>query len=327
LNLKLCFLMRQKEAPKAESAIFALIRLAIAGSSRMLGRARDPKAAARNVAAKSVAAKSVALKRPPTLGNLWRQAGWGLAAVAALFVAVLSGRDDGAMQRVGALLVSLDVLPAPPPKHQFDPESAARQLAQAVRGLAEDRDRLATRLAAIERDMGDMTGSIKKQIEAVKAAKSEPPPWPGDAPPVPMTPADIAAMITPVSPAAASPAPSQSTAASPPSAEPVTAAGPAPAEVPATAATAYGADIGTASTMKALQARWVGLRTAHPALFDGLQPLVNLKQNRRSNRTELHLVVGPYSNAEAAEQFCDFVMPFHLTCQPAMFDGSRLALQ
>ena len=79
--------------------------------------------------------------------------------------------------------------------------------------------------------------------------------------------------------------------------------------------------------MKALHARWSGLRAAHPALFDGLQPLVSLKQNRRTSRTELHLVVGPYSNADAAAQFCDFVVPFHLACQPAMFDGSRLALQ
>jgi hypothetical protein len=62
-------------------------------------------------------------------------------------------------------------------------------------------------------------------------------------------------------------------------------------------------------------------------LFEGLQPLVSLKQNPRTNRAELHLIVGPYSNADAAEQFCDFIVPFHLTCEPAMFDGSRLALQ
>lgn len=96
---------------------------------------------------------------------------------------------------------------------------------------------------------------------------------------------------------------------------------------PAPAGTAYGADIGTATTIKALHARWTWLRTAHPALFEGLQPLVSLKQNPRTNRAELHLIVGPYSNADAAEQFCDFIVPFHLTCEPAMFDGSRLALQ
>jgi hypothetical protein len=294
----------------------------------VLGRPQGQKAAARGAAAKTATAK-----RSLTMAGLWRQAGWGLAAIAALFVAVLSTRDEAAMQRVSTLLVSLNVIPAPPPKHQFDPEFAARQLAQALRGLADDRDRLATRLTALEHDMGDMTGSIKKQIEAVKAEKSEPP-WPDEVPPVPMTPADIAAMIKTASP---TPAPADA-ASAPPAGPPTAAANPSPpsqlaavaspSSADATPAAApYGADIGTASTMKALHARWKWLRTAHPALFDGLQPLVSLKQNPRTNRAELHLIVGPYTNADAAEQFCDFIVPFHLTCEPAMFDGSRLTLQ
>jgi hypothetical protein len=136
--------------------------------------------------------------------------------------------------------------------------------------------------------------------------------------------------VTPTpDPAAAPPVPSPPAAAAnpSPSSQQATAAATAPAETPAPAGTAYGADIGTATTIKALHARWTWLRTAHPALFEGLQPLVSLKQNPRTNRAELHLIVGPYSNADAAEQFCDFIVPFHLTCEPAMFDGSRLALQ
>jgi hypothetical protein len=301
----------------------------------MLGRARDPKL--RPTPKSTAAPKSVVVPKRYTMANLWRQAGWGLAAVAAVFVAVLSSRDELAMQRASALLVSLNVLPAPPSQHQFDAESAARQLAQAVRGLVNDRDRLATRLATLERDMEDMTGSVKKQIEAVKAARSEPPPWPDTAPPVPMTPADVAAMVKTVSPAPAATAaadPPSSTqpvgeavADQPSSSTPAVVASASPADVPRPAATPYGADIATASTMKALHIRWKWLRSAHPAIFDGLQPLVSVKQNPRTNRTELHLLVGPYSNVEAATQFCDFIVPYHLTCQPAMFDGSHLALQ
>jgi hypothetical protein len=55
--------------------------------------------------------------------------------------------------------------------------------------------------------------------------------------------------------------------------------------------------------------------------------VVSVKQNPRTGRMELHLIVGPYANAETAAQFCDFVVPYHVNCQPAMFDGSRLALQ
>jgi hypothetical protein len=314
----------------------------------MLGRARDPKpkpTSTRPTPKTVPAPKSVAIPRRYTMQDLWRQAGWGLAAVAAVFVAVLSSRDELAVQRITTLLVSLNVLPAPPQQHQFDAESAARQLAQAVRGLVSDRDRLATRLATLERDMEDMTGSVKKQIEAVRTAKSEPPPWPDSAPPLLMTPADIAALVkaaSPAPPAAAAadpPPPNQpagqasnqqvveATADAPPPNPPAIAAGPSAAETPRPTATPYGADIGTASTMKALNLRWKWLRSAHPAIFDGLQPLVSVRQNLRTSRTELHLLVGPYANAEAATQFCDFIVPYHLTCQPAMFDGSRLALQ
>lgn len=315
----------------------------------MFGRARNHNARAKN------ATKSAAAKPPFTMRSLWLQVGWGLAAVAAVFVAVLSTRDELAMQRVAALLASFGLTPLQTPQ-QFNAEAAARQLAQAVHVLADDRDRLANRLAALERDIDDMTGSIKKQIEAVKAAKSEPPPWPDDAPPTPMTPADIAAMIkqatppettgvlspSPSSPAGAGspnasspslPSPSQTVAATAPDAPNIqtAAASPSSAEAAAPAAAApaapYGADIATAATMKTLRARWAWLRAAHPAIFDGLRPLVSVKQNGRTSRTELHLVVGPYASAEAAMQFCDFVIPYHLTCQPAMFDGSRLALQ
>lgn len=289
----------------------------------MLGRAQR-----RNAPSKSAAAK-----RPSALQNLWRQAGWGLAAAAALSIAVLSGRDDAAMQKVAAFLSSLSLQPRQTDTHQFDAEAAARQLAQGVRSLTEDRDRLAAKLNAVEHYVRDTTGSIKQQIEtakaeAIKAAK-QPPPWPEDAPPVPMTPADIAAMVKTVAPAPASAAAPASSGATDGSSSPAptSAANQAAADTTASIGQAYGADIGTASSMKALHARWASLRAAHPHLFEGMQPLVSVKQNPRTGRTELHLIVGPYSNADGAVQFCDFVVPFHLTCQPAMFDGSRLALQ
>ena len=79
--------------------------------------------------------------------------------------------------------------------------------------------------------------------------------------------------------------------------------------------------------MKGLQTRWTVLLTAHPQLFAGLQPLVSLRENPRTNRAELHLVVGPFSNAEAAAQLCSSLGAHRTPCQPTMFDGSRLALQ
>jgi hypothetical protein len=254
----------------------------------------------------NVTSQSVAAKPPLTMQRLWRQALWGSAAAAALLVAILSGRSDVGGQRAASIFPFLKFTPvlsqsSQATPHAFDAESATRQLAQAVHGLTDDRDRLMTRLAAVEHDMEDMTGSIKEQIETAKTANAHVSPWPDSAPPVPMTPADIAAMVTPVV------APAADAAASGPP--------------------AYGADIGSGLSVKALRTRWAGLRAAHPQLFEGLQPVVSLRENQRSNRIELRLVVGPFSNAEAAAQLCALLGTFHLFCQPTMFDGRHLALQ
>jgi len=277
---------------------------------------------------RSAPAKSAAARRPPTWQNLWRQAGWGLAAAAALGIAVLTGRDDAATQKVAALLSSMSLGPPPPLPHQFDAETAARQLAQAMRGLADDRDRLASRINSVERDMREMTGLIKQQIEVAKAeairTAKQTAPWPDSAPPVPMTMADVAAMVKTVSPAPSGAAEMPSATASANATDTAERVSP---DATASLGQAYGVDLGTASTMKTLNHRWTSLRAAHPQLFEGIQPLVSVKQNPRTGRTELHLVIGPYSNADAAAQFCDYVVPFHMNCQPAMFDGSRLALQ
>ena len=280
----------------------------------MLGAARHPSLSPKAVAAppKAVAAKTTTL----TMQRLLRQAAWGCAAAAALFVAVISGRSDNGAQRAAEAFgyaQSSEV-----PKHQFDAEAAARQLAGAIRGLNEDRDRLTKRLAALERDMDDTTGSIKRQIDAIQTtAATQNPPWPTDAPAVPMIPvqADITAMAKPATPAPAS--------------RPATtaAAAPAPAEETPYSPPPYGVDVGNATSMKGLQTRWTSLLTAHPQLFAGLQPLVSLRENPRTNRAELHLVIGPFSNAEAATQICGALVAFRTACQPTMFDGSHLALQ
>src|SRR6516225_5634069 len=172
--------------------------------------------------------------------------------------------------------------------------------------------------------MHDMSAGIKQQIEAAKAdaikTAKQAPRWPESTPPVPMTLVNVAVMVDRLSPPTAS-------RFEPGSATATNRAEQAPPEATASIGQTYGADLGTASTIKTLHQRWAALRNAHPQLFEGVQPVVSVKQNARNGRTELHLIVGPYANAETAAQFCDFVVPFHVNCQPAMFDGSRLALQ
>jgi hypothetical protein len=277
----------------------------------MLGRERN----------RTAAPAKVATTRTRPLQQLWRQTLWAFAATAALAVAFLSVRSDAGAQKVAYVLSSLSLSARQAPSRPAEarpPETdpALRQLTQAVHGLIEDRDRLLARLGAVEHDMDDMTGSIKQQIDEVRAKEAaRTPPWPDSAPPVPMTPADIAAVA-------------KAAAAEPPPRAGPAAAAPAPdASAPRAMPPPYGADIGSAASIKGLHSQWLALRAAHPQLLYGLQPVVSLRDNPQSNRIELHLVIGPFSNAASAAQLCSLLGTSRIPCQPAMFDGPHLALQ
>ena len=272
-----------------------------------------------------------ATKATFTMGRLRHQALWGTAAAGALLGAVLAGFSDVGTQRAASLLFSL-TSPSPRPeqvaaRQALDGDAAARQLAQTVRGLAQDRDHIMTRIAALEHNLEDMTGSVSRQIEAAKAAGAEAPlvPWPDYAPPNSTPEASVETVATPVVPPLAGLEPRPPTGALTPS----TGTGQPPDRVsaPSPVPPAYGADIGTARSRKALQARWMALRAAYGQVLDGLRPVVTVRDNPRSNRIELRLVVGPLANAEEAAQLCSSLANLRQSCQPTMFRGRRLLVQ
>jgi hypothetical protein len=283
--------------------------------------------ASNRVAAKTVATNRVAAKPTVTTHHFGRELLWASVAVAALLIAVLCGQSDIGAQRTALVLSSLKLRSAPADEgaRPFDPQVATRQLAQAVRGLTEDHERLLKRVAAVEHDMDDMTGSITRESEAARAAPAPAPsPWPSDQA-APLTEADIAPLIVPPAPPAGTTMPPEAEPATPAvqSSPPQSQTDPA---VSAPSATAYGVDLGGAHSFKSLRARWTMIHAAHPQLFEGLRPSATLKESARSNRTELRLVVGPFANASAAAQLCAALAAFRHSCQPTMFDG-RLALQ
>jgi len=261
--------------------------------------------------------QKVAARPAFTMRKLERLALWGSAAAAAMFVAVIAGRSDVGSQRIAGLIPSTH-LPSSRAAHPnqaaaapLDTEAATRELVQAVRSLTEDRDRLMARLAAIEHNLDDVTGSVTRQIEAART-----PPWPNNGPPAPPTPATIASMVTPVVPppaglaALAPPAPLAATA------DATSAAAP-PAE--------HGVDLGGARSVEVLQARWAAFRSARPKLFEGLKPLVSRKDTARSKRGEWRLLVGPFPDIDAAAGLCASLAVVWPFCEPAIFQGERLA--
>ena len=234
---------------------------------------------------------------PVTMHGLWRLVVWGSTAATALLIAVMSSRGVVGSQRAavaastfgGATVAVVQPAPTPqqPAARPFDAQAETKKLADAVRDLTADNDELKSRLAVVEHSVDDVTGSIERQAKATAA-----PPWPDNGPPVPATPAAIAAVVAP--------------------------ALPLPME--------YGVDIGSAVSIQALRARWAGIRSAHPQLFDGLAPTISLSETPQSNRPELRLVVGPIASADAAAKLCSTLGRFRLTCQPTIFAGRHLAL-
>jgi len=102
--------------------------------------------------------------------------GVGGTAAGALLIAVLTTRSEVGAERVGTVLSSLrGPSPASPSKTPVqvtarspETEAETRRLVIAVRDLAAREHQLKSRVAAVEHTVDDVTGSITRQIEAVK---------------------------------------------------------------------------------------------------------------------------------------------------------------
>ena len=290
---------------------------------------------------------------------LWRPFGWGSAATIALAaVAFTSQSEDGGKRLQLALAYGSEpgraVAEIPPLAAEAEAKAETKRLAAQVRELAADRERLTTRIATLERNLEDMTGSIKQQSERLAAARAAntPPPAPSapattpaivaaTRPPTPALPALMPLAIPALSEAAASWPP---TTTPPEAAEPATpresaqpAAGPAPPPVRVAAAPAsesaaapppakpdYGIDLGSAGSLEALRIHWAALKANYGPLLVGLHPVAAQHPKHPAGVT-YRLVAGPLPNAAEAARFCASFPVTRTGCRPALFNGLQLA--
>ena len=88
---------------------------------------------------------------------------WGATAAAALLIAVITSRSEVGAERFAAVSFTARRRSL---RRTFDARGRDAALADAVRGLNANDEQIGSRLAAVEHDMDDVTGSITKQIEA-----------------------------------------------------------------------------------------------------------------------------------------------------------------
>ncbi len=292
---------------------------------------------------------------PPQLRmqTLWRLAIWGGAATFALFVATISAffsspgshrQTAAAAGQITTVQVAQGAAQPDTSAGDFAPQSSetaqeTRRLAEAIGELAADRDQALSRIAALERNVDGVTGTVKQdRATTPPPAASQPSPSAAvsakpvarpEPPAVPVTEATVTSAPPPASqpsgpgdptPLAASDPGDQAAAAAP---NPLRVS--APAELVAGAA-GLGVDVGGAINYEGLRTLWHSTKNSDPALLEELFPVVAVRENGKTHGAELRLVVGPIVDAEGAARLCTTLAAAHHYCQPVAFEGQRLSL-
>jgi len=247
--------------------------------------------------------------------QLARLAAWISLATLAVMAVLFVARTEAGVRRIATLLAPAEATrtsKAPQAAGRpSDQDAEQRRLAEAVRALTADRDRLAARLTVLERNLDEVTGSIPP---AAAAAKLPQVPVPGVAA------SPLPALAAPAVQAGLPPT-NQSRVATG-----HLATGTNAADSVATK-TEFGVDIGGNASIEGLRSLWSTLKSAQPALFDGLRPIIAVREGQKPGVIELRLIAGPLPNASIAARLCAALGAAGQCCQPAVFDGQRLALQ
>ncbi len=245
---------------------------------------------------------------------------WVSLATLAVLGVILTARTESGIRRIATLMSPQDHADrtVPPVQLANRDREEQRRVADAVRSLTADRDRLAARVAALEHNLDEVTGSIPPSTQAARSVPG------GAGNPT----ASISAPAT--IPAAPSPSASQADGASGNqsrvAAGHLAAGNPSATESVATK-TEFGVDIGSNASIDGLRTLWLALKAAQPALFEGLRPVIAVREGQKTGALELHLVAGPLPNASFAARLCAVLGTSGQNCQPTVFDGQRLALQ
>jgi hypothetical protein len=261
--------------------------------------------------------------------GILRLTSWATAATAALALAALASITPTGSERVNVAIAALtggDARPATPAvARKGELETDRRSLNEALRLLAADRDRLMTRITSLERNLEDITGSIKNQAARAASADTGLP-----IPPIPDIPtlnmeepsskrSDVPAwMSNQPTPASDAGAPASFPAV------PAARVAAAPAEAqPAASRNEFGVDIGSGSTLEDVRVLWNAAKSQYGKLIGNLRPIVVRREDRAGN-PDLRLVIGPLANAGAAAKLCATLGAADVMCSTRPYQGERL---
>lgn len=260
-----------------------------------------------------------------------RLAGWGVATTAALLIVVIAANSTAGRDRLSdAFAGGNGTRAAEAANAQADQaahlariaamEGDSRRLIEMVRSLAGDRERLMARVSVLERSLEDVTGAIQRQQTAAAPAATQPAPPPPSEPPTKTDappPASAGAEKAPAPPTSAPEQPKRVASVAPNAGMP---------ELEAIQPRAAGVDIGGATSFDGLRTLWHTIMVGYPDLFDGLHPIVTVRENGKSRAADLRLIAGPLTDAESATRICTTLAAAKRFCRLVQFEGQPLAL-
>jgi hypothetical protein len=299
----------------------------------------------------------------PQLGMpaLWRLVAWGGFATVALFVAVIfsyskagqrqavaspSGQVSAGRATLGQANPGAGAAQARIPEESSETAEETQPLLDAVRALTADRDQALARIAALERNLDSVTGSIKRERNTGAPPAAAPtlpqgPSAPSSAATIARPETPVARLETPAPPVTDAAVPSPAAPASQQSGDIAPLAAPdagnraalsvsttrvsTPAE-PLAVAAGLGVDIGGAANYAGLRTLWRSIKNSDVELPEDLYPLVTARENGKTHGVDLRLVIGPIGDVETASRVCTTLAAAHHYCQPVSFEGQRLSL-
>jgi hypothetical protein len=236
---------------------------------------------------------------------------WGLGALAAVLVAGYAATTQTGRARLQSASISGRVMAAHTEATQPFDARDARKLVDAVRELSTERNRLAARLATTERRLADLGSTVAHLRMGIWEA------WP-----LP----EFAAAAPQARLAAATQTTNKGGDGDITSSIGLHETGVISPADATHAKIEYGLDLGSGASVEALRTTWASLTRHHGGLLEGLHPIVNLRERSRPGGVDLHLIAGPLSNAAMAARLCATMAAAGAICQPAVFDGQRLAV-
>jgi hypothetical protein len=293
--------------------------------------------------------------------GLVRLTSWATAAAVAMTIAALTVVSPAGSQRVAVAIAALTGADTPRARTQLAAQQAGidserRSLYEAIRLLAADRDQLHGRVVSLERNLDDITGSIKSQLNArplppstslqrepqqlatsseelpqivgtVPAKSDDRPDWLANAPePWPSPSSAMEFAPAPAIEATELP-PAEDAAASLDEPRPVRVTVVPPVSQPeaptAVTRTVFGVDIGSGNNLKEVRFLWNKTKAKHGRLIGKLRPVVSKSQNG-AGHSEYRLVIGPLANAAAAARLCADLGAADVTCSARPYQGENL---